>query len=101
MNIITYPYDSADYLDTDEAIAFYAEEVLAESDPELVRNAVNVVVRAQGLRVLAEMTGLPRQALVDALRTDALHVDDTLIAALSAISRRPQFAPARAKVGRK
>lgn len=64
MTLATFPYDTADYLDTEEAIAMYAEEALAD------------------LNALARRTGLSRRALVEALSGEDPGGTDTLTAAL-------------------
>jgi probable addiction module antidote protein len=40
-------FDVAEYLDTEEAIAAYLKEVVAESDHELLRSALDDVARAR------------------------------------------------------
>lgn len=87
MSTSTGLFDSAEFLDSAEAIAVYAEEMLAETDPVLIRHAVGVVTRAHGLLRLATETGLPRDAIVDALADDGPQALETLRTALVATSR--------------
>lgn len=88
MSTDTFRYDSADYLATEEAISGYAEDVLDARDPELMDRAVGVVIRAYGLRVLAETSGLSRDAIVDALSGEDPNGPETLKSALVATSLR-------------
>ena len=87
MSIPTYPYDTADYLDTDESIAIFAEEALADLEPELLPQLIRVLIRAHGLNALSGSTGLPRRALVEALSGEDPNGTATLKAALVATGR--------------
>lgn len=87
MEVATYPYDSAELLDSQEAIAAYAAGMMAEDDPDLVRRAVGVVARAHGLLRLAADTGLSRDAIVDALSGEDPNGLGTMRAALIATGR--------------
>jgi len=66
------PYDSADYLDTEEAIAAYLEAALeeAEQDPALFARALGVVARARNMSQLAKDAGVTREGLYKALSPD-------------------------------
>ena len=69
----TTRYDSADWLDSQDAVTAYIEAVLEDGDPAVIRHAIDVVARARGLSDIAEATGLPRATIVAAARdeTDA------------------------------
>lgn len=82
MTLATYPFDSADYLDDEEAIAMFAEEALTDLDMEVAKQFVQAVIRARGLTALAAATGLPRRALVRALSGEDPNGLETLTAAL-------------------
>lgn len=43
----TKPYDSADYLDSDEAIVSYLKVVFQEGDADDIQAALNAVARAR------------------------------------------------------
>lgn len=49
MGIETRPWDTAEYLDSKEAILAYLEAVFEDGDPELITVALNNVARAKGL----------------------------------------------------
>ena len=70
MTLETLPFDSAQYLKTDEDIAFYLQAVLEENDPALFAHALGQVARAKGMTQLARETGLAREALYRALSAE-------------------------------
>jgi hypothetical protein len=49
MAIETSPWDTAEFLDSREAILAYLEAVFEDGDPELIVLALNDVARARGL----------------------------------------------------
>jgi DNA-binding phage protein len=49
MGIETSRWDTADFLDSPEAILAYVEAVFEDGDPELIALALNNVARAKGL----------------------------------------------------
>ena len=49
MGIETRPWDTADFLDSPEAILSYVEAVFEDGDPGLIALALNNVARAKGL----------------------------------------------------
>lgn len=67
MTTATKPFDSAEYLQTDEDIAAYLEAAFEDGDPALVAHALGVIARARGMSQLARKTGLGRQSLYVAL----------------------------------
>jgi probable addiction module antidote protein len=66
----TFPYDSAKYLDTSEAIAAYMEEALESDDPAFIAWALGTVARARGMAQVAKKAGLSRESLYKALSTE-------------------------------
>ena len=65
--IKTIPWDSAEYLKTDEDIAEYLEAVFEDGDPALVAAALGDVARAKGMTQIAQAAGLGRESLYKAL----------------------------------
>jgi probable addiction module antidote protein len=63
----TVPWDSAEYLKTDEDIAYYLEAVFEDGDPALVAAALGDVARAKGMSQIAKAAGLGRESLYKAL----------------------------------
>jgi len=61
------PFDIAEYLDSEEAIAAYLSAELAEGDPEYIKIALRNIARARNMSELARKTGLSRAGLYKAL----------------------------------
>jgi probable addiction module antidote protein len=66
----TVPWDSAEYLKTDEDIAQYLEAVFEDGDPALITHALGVIARAKGMSQIAQAAGLGRESLYKALSPD-------------------------------
>lgn len=66
---ITTPYDTVDYLKTEEDMALYFEACLEEAgdDPSFIAKALGDIARARGMTQLARDTGLAREGLYKAL----------------------------------
>lgn len=69
---ITRPYDSAEYLKTDEDIRQYLEACFEEAgdDAAFILHALGVVARSKGMMQIARETGLAREALYRSLSAD-------------------------------
>ena len=65
------PFDAAEYLDSDEAIAAYMNEVIATGDDDLFLSALSDIARARGMSKIAEDAGLGRESLYKALKPGA------------------------------
>ena len=94
MPLKTSPYDSAEYLDTDEAIAEYIEAALEENDPKFIAKALGIVARAKGMSEIARETGLSRESLYKALSTEGNPEFATVLAVLKALKLRLSVAAA-------
>lgn len=62
-------FDSAQVLDTPEAIEEYLIDAFESEDAAVITHALGVVARARGMSQLADETGLSRQALYKALNS--------------------------------
>lgn len=81
-------FDMSDYLDSDEAIAEYLTQVLADGDSaELVR-ALGHIAKARGMAQIAKDSGLGRESLYKALRPDAQPRFDTVLRVCAALGVR-------------
>jgi probable addiction module antidote protein len=67
MPLETTPWNSAEYLDTPEAIAAYLEAAFEDGDPRVISHALGVVARSKGMSKVAEQAGVTREALYKAL----------------------------------
>lgn len=63
----TRPYDTAEYLETEEDMALYLEAALEDGDPRVVAAALGDIARAHGMTQIARETGLSRESLYKAL----------------------------------
>ena len=79
------PFDAADYLDSDEAIAAYLTAALEDESPGMFLTAVKDVARARGMTQLAHDTGLGRESLYKALAPGAKPRYDTVLKVLRAL----------------
>ena len=61
------PYDTAEYLETEEDVVNYLEALFEDGDPALIAHGLGVVARAKGMSRIAEKTGLGRESLYKAL----------------------------------
>ncbi len=71
-------FDAARYLDSEEAIAAYLTDILAANDPALLAAALGDIARAHGMSEIAKASGISREALYKALRSDAQPRFDTI-----------------------
>ncbi|UYO41219.1 putative addiction module antidote protein [Rhodopseudomonas palustris] len=60
-------FNAAEHLRTPEARAEYLNIVLADGDPNEVRDALNLVARAQGMSAIAKAAGVTREGLYKTL----------------------------------
>ncbi|CAX25398.1 putative transcriptional regulator [Methylorubrum extorquens DM4] len=84
----TTPYDSAEFLDSDEAVAEYLAAAIKEGDASLFRRALGVAARACGMTQIARETGLSRESLYRALSDDGNPSLDTALRVLNALNLR-------------
>ena len=63
------PYDSAEYLKTEEDIADYIEACMEEGgdDPAFIAHSLGVVAKARNMSQIARDTGMTREGLYKAL----------------------------------
>ena len=90
------PWDSADFLDSEEVIIEYLKAALEENDPEFFVKAIGNVARARGMTAIALETQLGRTGLYKALSGDRNPRIDTVMKVLDALGVRLTVGP---KVG--
>ncbi|MQT11368.1 addiction module antidote protein [Segnochrobactrum spirostomi] len=90
------PYDTADYLQSEEDIVTYIEAVMEEGgdDPAFVTRALGVVARARNFSQLARDVGMTRQGLDKALSGDGNPSFATVVKVAQALGLRVTFRPA-------
>lgn len=73
------PFDMARYLDSDEAIAEYLTQVLADGDSDELLSAIGHIAKAKGMAQVAKDAGLGRESLYKALAPGAKPRFDTIL----------------------
>ena len=96
MPIKTNPFDSADYLDSPEAIEAYLEDALETNDPAIVAHALGVIARAKGMAGVAREAGLSRESLYKTLSADGNPELATLLKVVAALGLKLAIAKADA-----
>lgn len=86
--IETTPFDSADYLNSAEAIAAYLDAYLEDSTPEELRRALATVARSHGISDLARRSGISRPGIYKALGEEGNPSFETIRSILSAMGLR-------------
>ena len=71
-------FDFAEYLKTEEDVAAYLTLVLEEGDVSELADALGVAARARGMSEIAKRSGLSRETLYKALRSNAHPRFDTV-----------------------
>jgi probable addiction module antidote protein len=94
VTIETTAFDSADYLNTAEAIAAYLDAYLEESTPQELRNALATVARSHGISDLARRSGVSRPGIYKALGQDGNPSFETIRSILGAMGLRLTVEPA-------
>jgi probable addiction module antidote protein len=81
----TTSFDSADYLNSAEAIAAYLDAWLEDGTPEELRNALATVARSHGISDLARRSGVSRPGIYKALGEDGNPSFETIRSILGAM----------------
>ncbi|MDR1745220.1 MAG: putative addiction module antidote protein [Planctomycetota bacterium] len=79
------PYDAAELLDSDEAMAGYLAISLEDPDPDIFLKALGNVLRAKGATNIAKETGLAKEALYQTCRPGKKPHFDTILKITRAI----------------
>jgi probable addiction module antidote protein len=105
MPLKTTPWDSADYLRTEEERASYLAAALEEAsgDAAFITNALGTVARSRNMSQLARDTGLTREGLYKALAPDGNPSFGTVLKVMHAlgvqltVSAKPKRKPSARK----
>jgi probable addiction module antidote protein len=81
-------FDLAEHLKSEEDIAAYLTAVIAEGDTAELAHALGVAARARGMTEIAKASGITREALYKALRSDASPRFDTIAKVCGALGVR-------------
>ncbi|WP_374373649.1 addiction module antidote protein [Dongia sp.] len=85
MKMKTRPFDPAQYLDDETAMAAYLSEALETNDPAFIADALGVLSRAHGMTEIARQTGLGRESLYKALSPEGNPELQTVLKVLKAL----------------
>jgi probable addiction module antidote protein len=88
MALKTSVWDSAELLDSPEAIAAYVEAAFEDGDTALIAHALGVVARARGMSQIARDAGMSRDAVYKALSRDGNPTLATLSKVMAALGLR-------------
>jgi probable addiction module antidote protein len=90
----TKPFDPADYLTSDTAVATYLSEAMETGDPAFIADALGVVARARGMTRVARDAGVARESLYRALGKSGNPELATVVRVITAIGLRLDVKPA-------
>ncbi len=79
------PFDPAEGLTSDEAIAGFMEEAFKSEDAGYIAHALGVVARAKGMTQIANETGLSREQLYRSFSENGNPTLKTTIAVMKAL----------------
>jgi len=89
----TSKFEIADYLEDDEMIKQYLNEVLEDGDPNEIVVALGHVAKAIGMSTIAQQTGMSRPSLYKALSENAKPQFETILKVLRAIGGNLNYKP--------
>jgi probable addiction module antidote protein len=89
----TSKFDVADYLDSNEMVAEYLNEVLENGNENDLITAIGNVAKAIGMTKIAERSGLSRPSLYKALADGAKPQFSTIIKVLKAVGGQVTVSP--------
>ncbi len=92
----TSKFDIADYLDSNEMIAEYLNEVLEEGNDADIIAAIGNIAKAIGMTKIAEKTGLSRPSLYKALAEGSKPQFSTILKVMKAVGGEMRVSPATA-----
>lgn len=78
-------FDMAEHMKTEADIAAYLNIVIEEGDAAELAHALGIIARAKGMAEIAQKTGITREALYKALRSNAHPRFDTVNKVMQAL----------------
>ncbi|MDP9838362.1 putative addiction module antidote protein [Neorhizobium huautlense] len=85
MALKTTPYDSAEFLDSEEAIEEYVAAAFETEDPAFIAQCLGTVARARNMSQLSREIGMSRPALYKALSGEGNPEFATIMKVLQAL----------------
>ena len=81
----TTVWDPAKYLETEEQIAAYLDDIFKSGDPDLMVTAIGDVARARGMSKIADDTNLGRESLYKSLAQGGNPSFETVVKVMGAL----------------
>lgn len=94
MTLKTQPFEAARFLEDDEAVAVFITSIPEENNPALLAAALGEVAKARGMAQVAEKSGMAREALYKALRSDSQPRFETIARVCAALGVKLVAQPA-------
>jgi len=85
MKHVITEFDPAAYLDSEEVIAEYLTQVIADGDADELLQAIGNVAKARGMAQIAKDAGLGRESLYKAFAPGAKPRFDTVLKVIKAL----------------
>jgi probable addiction module antidote protein len=93
------PYDTVEYLTTEEEVAAYMAAAMEDGDPQLIVAALGDIARARNVTQLARDTGLTRQGIMKAFSAGSKPSFDTIMRISTALGFRLTVVPVASGAG--
>lgn len=84
-------FDVADYLDNESVIAEYLTAILETGDISLLISSIGDIAKAKGMGQIAVKSGLGRESLYKALKSDSQPRFETIIKVLDSLDIKIKF----------
>jgi probable addiction module antidote protein len=81
----TTVWDPAEYLETEEQVTSYLEDIFKSGDPDLIVAAIGDIARARGMARIADDIDRGRESLYKSLSQDGNPSFETVIKVLSSL----------------
>jgi len=85
MTVKLRTFDAARYLETEDDISCYLEDVLKQNNPRLLNVALGDIARARGMTEVARKVGVSRESLYRSLSEDGNPSAATLLKVFHAL----------------
>lgn len=84
-------FDIADYLDNESVIAEYLTAILETGDISLLISSIGDIAKAKGMGQIAVKSGLGRESLYKALKSDSQPRFETILKVLDSLDIKIKF----------
>lgn len=87
------PYDSADYVNTNDDVTFYLEATIdeCEDDPGMIAHALGTIARSKNFSEIARQAGISREGLYKALSSEGNPTLASVVKVAHALGLRLRF----------